>query len=160
MQAIDDLTSEYIIPSGDGIYIIELSTRIKSIKYYLTGMNIIWNGHISVSILTYTLKDKLSAYCFSQYYLTSPLKYQGRKNINQANSALNKDFFDFDLNDYEDTWFYIRSTFNWDNEIYYLKYEENSVEPKPVIHETANFGQINFIIHLNIYSTNMKYIFL
>jgi hypothetical protein len=84
LQAIDDLTFEDIIPSGTGRYTIEFWTKIKSLKYFLTGMNIVWKGHISISILTDASIDKLSVYCFPQDYLTSPLNYQGTKIINQA----------------------------------------------------------------------------
>ena len=140
LNAIEDLTFEDIMPSGTGRYTIEFWIKLKKIKYFLTGMNIVWKGHISISILTDTLKDKLSIYCFPQDYLTSPLNYEGRKIINLADTALNKDIIDLDLNNYDNTWFYIRCTYNWDNEIYYLKYDTNAVELKDVIHETASFG--------------------
>ena len=140
LNAIGDLTFEDIMPSGTGRYTIEFWTKIKTMKYFLSGMNIVWKGHMSLSILTDTLKDKLSVYCFPQDYLTSPLNYEGRKIINLAETALNKDNFDLDLNNYDNVWFYTRCTYNWDNEIYYLKYDSNSIVPKDVLHETASFG--------------------
>jgi hypothetical protein len=119
---------------------MEFWIKIKSVKKFLAGINIVWDKHISISILTDTLKDKLSIYCFPQDYLTSPLGHKGRDIISLANSALNNDNIDLDLNTYENVWFYTRCTYNWDNEIYYLKYDNNPVTIKDVVHETASFG--------------------
>ena len=152
LNAIEDLIFEDIMPSGTGRYTIEFWTKIKTIKNFLSGMNIVWKGHISISILTDTLKDKLSVYCFPQDYLTSPLNYEGRKIISLAVNALNKDSFDLDLNNYDNVWFYTRCTYNWDNEIYYLKYDSNYVEEKHVNHEVASFGT-------NLVDYPFKYLF-
>jgi len=140
LNSIKDLEFKKITPSGTGRYTMEFWIKIKSVKKFLTGINIVWNKHISISILTDALKDKLSIYCFPQDYLTSPLGHEGRDIISLANSALNSDNIDLDLNTYENVWFYTRCTYNWDNEIYYLKYNNNPVQLKNVVHETASFG--------------------
>ena len=140
LNAIKDLEFKQITPSGTGRYTMEFWIKIKSVKKFLAGINIVWDKHISISILTDALKNKLSIYCFPQDYLTSPLDHEGRDIISLANSALNNDNIDLDLNTYENVWFYTRCTYNWDNEIYYLKYNNNPVEIKDVVHETASFG--------------------
>ena len=140
LNAIKDLEFKQITPSGTGRYTMEFWIKIKSVKKFLAGINIVWDKHISISILTDALKDKLSIYCFPQDYLTSPLGHEGRDIISLANSALNNDNIDLDINTYENVWFYTRCTYNWDNEIYYLKYDTNPVQIKDVVHETASFG--------------------
>jgi hypothetical protein len=59
LQAIDNLTFENIIPIGTGRYTIEFLTKINSINYFLAGLNIVLEGHITLSFLTDTLKDKI-----------------------------------------------------------------------------------------------------
>ena len=141
LQAIEDLEFENIIPSGTGRYTMEFWIKIKSVKFFLNGINVIWKNLISISILTDTLKNKLSIYCFPQDYLTSPFNFKGRELIDLASTAKNKDNIDIDINDFENFWIFIRCAYNWDNNIYYLSYNGNSLPPKEIDPENASQNQ-------------------
>ena len=145
LKAIEDLEFENITPSGTGRYTMEFWIKIKSIKKFLNGTNLIWKGLISISLLTDTLRDRLVVYCFPQDYLNSPSNYKGRNIINLALSSLNSDNFDLSIENYDNVWFYTRCAYNWDNEIYYLKYNGNSVIPKSINHEhTSEIHNVDY----------------
>ena len=89
---------------------------------------------MQISIL---MDDNLIGYCFPQDYLSSPYNIKGRKIISLAEGALNKELFDLEIGHYENTWFYMRCAYNWDNEIYYFKVNDN-IKENEVIHEYAS----------------------
>ena len=113
-----------IRPSGNSRYTIEAWIKVEGADNFLNGINMIWQNHISLSILTDKETNSLSYYCFPQDYLTSPLIHRGRNIIKQANKALNKEMFTLDMNKYDNKWVYLRCSYHWDNEIFYLKSED------------------------------------
>ena len=137
LSGIEDITFEGVTPSGTGRYTMELWLKIKNLNSFLNGINIIWYGHSSISALTDSSKNQLSLYCFPQDYLSSPYNIKGRKIISLAEGALNKELFDLEIGHYENTWFYMRCAYNWDNEIYYFKVNDN-IKENEVIHEYAS----------------------
>ena len=139
LRGIDDIEFKKILHSITGRYTIELWLKIKNLSKFLKGINIIWAKHISISALTDTLKNQLSLYCFPQDYLSSPYNKEGRQIIDLAVEALNKEVIDLDLNQYENTWIYLRCAYNWDNEIFYFKTDTFNTDgdTRPLEHEIA-----------------------
>ena len=128
LVGIKDLTFINITVSGTGRYTMELWLKIKNVARFLSGINIIWRYHVSISAFTDTLKDKLSLYCFPQDYLISLSGKSGRDILYVTEGALNKLNIDLDLTNTDNTWIYMRCAYNWDNEIYYLESNVNKDE--------------------------------
>ena len=64
LSGINDLTFEKITPSGVGRYTMELWMKIKNVKDFLNGINMVWFGHLSISVLTDASENQLSLYLF------------------------------------------------------------------------------------------------
>ena len=142
LVGIKDINFTSITHSGTSRYTIELWIKIKNLSRFLKGINIIWLGHISLSALTDTLNDKLALYCFPREFLSSPYGVSGRNIIDiTAKNSINKDLINLELNQYENTWFYMRCAYSWDNEIFYFETDKVQIndEPKNVEKENANY---------------------
>ena len=144
LSGIDDIDLSDIFHSVTGRYTMELWIKLINLPKLLNGINIIWENHVSISILTDTLKNKLSIYCFPQDYLSSPKNKQGREIIDLAKDALNKDVINIDLNDKENDWIYLRCAYSWDNEIFYLKSDTYNIngDEQELNHEYASDGRV------------------
>ena len=143
LRGIEDIEFENVFYSITGRYTIELWLKIKNLSKFLTGINIIWLKHMSISALTDTKENKLSLFCFPQDYLSSPYNKQGREIIDLFDEALNKERIKLDLNQYENEWIYIRCAYTWDNEKFYFKTDKVNIDgaTKDVKHELASKGQ-------------------
>ena len=143
LRYIDNIEIKHITPSGTGRYTMEFWVKINSLAKFLNGINVVWEDHMSISILTDALKGKLSLYCFTQDYLTSPLGLKGRDIISVASEkTLNvENIDDLEINNFDNSWFYIRCAYNWDNEIYYFRYNNKPINEKSIKHENASEGK-------------------
>ena len=143
LKELSDITFPDVAGSGTCRYTMEFWIKLKNLEYFLKGVNIIWDKHVSVSILTDTSKDKLSIICFPQDYLFSPYQKSGIEILTEAERALNKYIIDLDLGSYDNEWFYVRCAYNWDLERYYLRTnkENTAGDYKEVEHENASTGQ-------------------
>ena len=168
LQALGNLEFNNTRPSGTGRYTMELWIKIKNVKKFMHGINSIWKDLMAISILTDGLKGKLSLYCFPQDYLTSPLGKTGRNIIDSAESYWdyrNIYIFDLNIDDYDNVWFYTRCAYNWDNDIYYFKYNKNnenvwSSEKHIVKEKTSDMTQTDYPFKylFNEYVTHYFYI--
>ena len=121
LNKINDITIKKIPPSVTNSYSMEMWVRIQNPQNLLNGINAIWEKHVAISIVKNTVSDKLSFICFPQDYLNSPLGKKGREIFNLIASSFNSDKFEIDLTESNNKWIYMRCSFNWMNELYYLK---------------------------------------
>lgn len=140
INKIKQLSFDEIKPSGNSRYTIETWIKIEGSQYFLSGINLVWEKHISLSILTDSTTDQLTYICFPQDYLTSPKNLEGRKIIEKADSSLNIDKFTFDSTTYDNKWVYVRCGYNWDNELYYIMNDNSIPNEKHVNKENVYPG--------------------
>ena len=165
LNAFNDFTIENIPPSISNSYTIEMWLRIIKPKNLISGINVIWEKHIAISIINDQDIEKLTYICFPQDYLTSPKGKKGREVINTMSEAFNSDKFEVDLNQYDKRWVNVRCAFNWINELYYLQGFDVTHEPiyeaveKNVIKENTYLGQkVDYPYKYYFYDTNSKII--
>ena len=122
LNGLDTITFDNIPASGTNSYSIDIWIKIQNPEQFLNGINIIWNKHISLSVVANKENDKLMYYCFPQDYLYSPYDLEGREIINLANTPpLNIDKFSIDISSINNHWVHVRGAYSWDNELFYVK---------------------------------------
>ena len=146
-NGLDDFLIDKIPPSITNSYTIEMWVKVINPKNFINGMNIIWEKHISISIINNKNTNSLSYICFPQDYLTSPKDKSGREIFNLIPDAFNIDYFEVDEIEYDNVWIHIRCAFSWINELYYQTiYSQNDINiysafEKNVIKENTYSGQ-------------------
>ena len=90
LAKLNDISFSNIDGSGTGRYTMEFWIKIKNLNYFVKGINIIWDKHVSISILTDAEKNKLKVICFPQDYLFSPNGQSGIDILTLSSKALNK----------------------------------------------------------------------
>ena len=138
LVAFKDISISNIIPSSTSRYTIDMWIKVSNSEKFLYGVNIIWTGHMSISVLNDNTKVALTYLCFPQDYLNTTNGLIGRKVLNMAKYVLNKDSFNLDIENYDNTWVYLRCAYNWDNELYYLKSTDNLNDLYPAVEKNIN----------------------
>ena len=138
LVAFKDISISNILPSSTSRYTIDMWIKVSNSESFLYGVNIIWTGHMSISVLNDNTKVALTYLCFPQDYLNTTNGLKGRKVLNMAKYVLNKDSFNLDIENYDNTWVYLRCAYNWDNELYYLKSTDNLNDLYPAVEKNIN----------------------
>ena len=109
-----------LIPSSrNGRYAIELWFFIENSGELSPGVNILWEKHMSISLLRDTSNLKtINAICFPQSYMDNVDGKGGQEIINLYDKALNKDKYSF----YQSSsiWNFVRCSVDQTRKLYYI----------------------------------------
>lgn len=129
LSKVDNFSFTGIATSYFGDYTMEFWIFVEDISSLTSGVNIIWDKHITISVIKTT---NLTGYCFPQAYSDDLSSSVGTQITTAASNARNS--FGFTLATTSGTWVWVRCAVSNYNMSYYINTSGDQVLKAEVLH--------------------------
>ena len=166
LNRFGEITLSMIPSSRTGRYTMEFWIYVEGFNVFSSGVNIIFENHISISLINDSTNDSnLIAYCLPQAYRDKVMNKSGAEMVSVYNKASNK-ATDTYINSMS-TWIFVKCAYDHNREIYYLNnLTETKVNPETTLNGSVTatpykyFGTRYVSVFLQNFSLNYTRIFM